>query len=256
MSRRFGPISNDPVLHEFGALCLFAQGDYSRAAAVLNAVLAAAPGMDWTTMSSCIRMWIPTRNSCGSWRRLPSEKPTDAAARFVLAYHYLVVGHTDAAIGELKAVVENQPGDKVAQRMLDALQPKDETPPAAALRRRKRPSQRKRPSRPSREAGRAGRAASRYRSGRHVACRARRRHVRAEGRRECCKFVWKVTPKSGQSCGDLRPVGRHERHVGLGEQGPGHDGGESHSRGADEFQFVISGSPPEDKGLTFKRATK
>ena len=61
-----------------------------------------------------------------------NDKPTDAAGRFVLAYHYLVVGHTDAAIGELKAVVESQPSDKVAQRMLDALQPKEPPPPAEA----------------------------------------------------------------------------------------------------------------------------
>ena len=45
-------VPNDPVMHEFGALCLFAQGKYEQSAAVLNAVLAVAPGMDWTTMSS------------------------------------------------------------------------------------------------------------------------------------------------------------------------------------------------------------
>ena len=45
-------VPNDPVLHEFGALCLFAQRNYTRAAAVLNALLAIAPGMDWATMSS------------------------------------------------------------------------------------------------------------------------------------------------------------------------------------------------------------
>ena len=42
----------DPVLHEFNALCLFALGDYQRAAGVLNSLLAVAPGMDWTTMSA------------------------------------------------------------------------------------------------------------------------------------------------------------------------------------------------------------
>ena len=34
------------MLHEFAALCLFATGDYSRAAAILNSLLAAAPGSE------------------------------------------------------------------------------------------------------------------------------------------------------------------------------------------------------------------
>ncbi len=45
-------VPDDLVLHEFGALCLFAQGNYSRAAMVLNALLAVAPGMDRATLSS------------------------------------------------------------------------------------------------------------------------------------------------------------------------------------------------------------
>ena len=45
-------VPSDPVIHEFGALCLFALGDYQRAAGVLNALLAVAPGMDWTTLIS------------------------------------------------------------------------------------------------------------------------------------------------------------------------------------------------------------
>ena len=38
---------NDPVLHEFRALCLFALGRYDETAAVLYAVLTAGPGWDW-----------------------------------------------------------------------------------------------------------------------------------------------------------------------------------------------------------------
>jgi len=41
----------DPVMHEVAALCMFATGDYAGAAAILNNLLAVAPGMDWTTMS-------------------------------------------------------------------------------------------------------------------------------------------------------------------------------------------------------------
>ena len=41
---------NDPTLHEFRALVLFAQGQYDAAAATLYPVLNAGPGWDWTTL--------------------------------------------------------------------------------------------------------------------------------------------------------------------------------------------------------------
>ncbi len=40
------------MIHEVYALSLFAIGDYEAAAATLNALLASAPGMDWTSVSS------------------------------------------------------------------------------------------------------------------------------------------------------------------------------------------------------------
>ena len=66
----------DPVLHEFAALCLFATGDYNRSAAVLNSLLAAAPGMDWTTMASLYADTMPIRSNCGPLRRIAARIPT------------------------------------------------------------------------------------------------------------------------------------------------------------------------------------
>ncbi len=43
---------NDPVLHEFRALVLFALGRYDESAAALYAVLSVGPGWDWTTLIS------------------------------------------------------------------------------------------------------------------------------------------------------------------------------------------------------------
>ena len=43
-------LPNDPTLHEFRALCLFALGRYDEAAASLYAVLSVGPGWDWTTL--------------------------------------------------------------------------------------------------------------------------------------------------------------------------------------------------------------
>lgn len=129
-------IPDDPVLHEFGALCLFAEGNYARAAAVLNALLAVAPGMDWATMSSLYPSVDTYTHQLRALESHIKQNSNDAAACFVLAYHYLVAGHTQSAINGLKAVVARQPGDQVAARMLEALEPKEtpaeSTPVAAA----------------------------------------------------------------------------------------------------------------------------
>ena len=45
---------NDPVLHEFRALILFATKEYKASAAVVYAVLSMGPGWDWATLS-----WSP-----------------------------------------------------------------------------------------------------------------------------------------------------------------------------------------------------
>ncbi len=126
----------DPVIHELRALCLFALGEYPEAAATLNALLATAPGMDWTTMST---LYKETSTYTLQLRKLEKHceaKPDDAAAAFVLAYHYLVLGEQDAAVDELRRVVQNQPRDTTAKRMLDALAPeapKEAPKPAAEV---------------------------------------------------------------------------------------------------------------------------
>jgi tetratricopeptide (TPR) repeat protein len=119
----------DPIMHEFRALCLFALGDYRNAAAVLNALLAVAPGWDWTTMSS---LYGNTTYYTDQLRNLESycrQNPTDPASHFVLAYHYLILGHDESAVRALEVVTTQQPEDVVASRMLEALTGPPEPPP-------------------------------------------------------------------------------------------------------------------------------
>ena len=114
---------HDPVMHEVAALCMFAVGDYRSAAAVLNNLLAVAPGMDWTTLSGLYGNVEPYTAKLRALESHCRQNPEDAAAHFVLAYHYLVAGYADAAAGQLKVVVAEQPQDAVAKRMLAALSP-------------------------------------------------------------------------------------------------------------------------------------
>ncbi len=118
-------LPRDPVVHEVRALNLFALGQYQQAAAGLNALLAAAPGMDWTTMAGLYGSVDDYTKQLQALESHCKAHRDDAPAAFVLAYHYLVAGHQEAAVNALKAVVRLQPKDVIAKRMLDSL-----TPPA------------------------------------------------------------------------------------------------------------------------------
>ena len=90
--------TTDANLHEFRALCQFAQGKYKDAAATLHSLLAAGPGWNWNTLSS---LYAPAQIYTKQLRTLEQfvrGNPSDAAGHFVLAYHYLVLDARDSAL--------------------------------------------------------------------------------------------------------------------------------------------------------------
>jgi hypothetical protein len=129
-----GILPQDRMLHEFRALVLFAERDYSQSAAALYAVLASGPGWNWDTLKS---FYSDVDHYTRQLRALEADtrdKPKSVEDRFVLAYHYFVIGQTDAAVKELEVVTKLQPEDKLSAQMLAALKPKpassDDRPPA------------------------------------------------------------------------------------------------------------------------------
>jgi tetratricopeptide (TPR) repeat protein len=124
-------LPNDTTLHEFRALCLFALNRYDEAATALYAVLAVGPGWDWTTL---IGLYPDINTYTAQLRALEAycQSHTDSAsARFVLAYHYLTQGYTDAAVSVLKQVVTLKPGDALSAKLLRQLDPSQDAAAAA-----------------------------------------------------------------------------------------------------------------------------
>ncbi len=109
-------------VHEFRALCQFAQGQYQGAAATLYEVLAAGPGWDWNTLSSLYPSAATYSKQLRTLEEYVKQHPQDAAGRFVLAYHYLVLDERGAAAGQLQEVVKLQPRDQVSAGILKALE--------------------------------------------------------------------------------------------------------------------------------------
>ena len=121
-------------MHEFRGLALFALHRYDEAAGAVYAVLSAGPGWDWTTLSSLYPDVSVYTEQLRALEQYVAANPNSAAARFLLAYHYTICGHTDAAATQLKAAVQLDPKDRLSAQLLDMLtptKPRRPTPPAA-----------------------------------------------------------------------------------------------------------------------------
>jgi tetratricopeptide (TPR) repeat protein len=235
-------LPQDPVLHETRALCLFALGQYKDAAATLNSLLASAPGMDWTSMSS---LYGNADDYTAQLRKLEARvesSPSDSAALFVLGYHYLVIGQNDAAISALQRVVKLQPKDATAQRMLTALSPQEttvtekptETTPAPAN------AVVDTPAGPTTDL-----------VGKWV---AKSPDATVELTiSEDSKFTWRAAPQGKQAIAIKGNVATSSDELVLETKDQGNMAGKVKSGGSDKFTFAMLGMPPSDPGLAFMR---
>jgi tetratricopeptide (TPR) repeat protein len=114
-------LPTDATLHEFRALCLFALKEYRRAAETLYAVLAAGPGWDWNTMHSLYPDATAYTEQLRALEAYQRANPKSPEASFVLAYHYLVLGHLNAAARQFENVVTLLPGSQLSAELLAAL---------------------------------------------------------------------------------------------------------------------------------------
>ena len=128
---------SDAALHEFRALVYFATGDYAKAAGALYAVLAVGPGWDWTTMSSLYPSVDAYSAQLRTLESFVKKNSKDAAAHFVLAYHYITATHNEAAIAQLQQVEKLMPSDRLASELIVGLggesASKSVAPPAAGI---------------------------------------------------------------------------------------------------------------------------
>jgi tetratricopeptide (TPR) repeat protein len=239
----------DSVIHEVRALALFALGRYPEAAATLNAVLASAPGMDWTSMSS---LYGSVDAYTAHLRKLEAAckaSPGDAAAHFVLAYHYLVGGHVDLAREALAVVVAKQPGDLVAKRILEALAP----PPEEKSAEQSPAPAAEAAAKPAAEATETAAAPGPETDLVGVWKADAGRDSVVLTVREDSTFTWKATP-AGKAAVELSgTIETAADAIALVTDGQRTMAGKVTSKGADAFDFFVVGAPADAKPLEFKR---
>ncbi|MFQ5734707.1 MAG: hypothetical protein ACE5KM_22465, partial [Planctomycetaceae bacterium] len=125
---------NNADLHQFRSLILFALGRYQESAAAAHAALVNDNGWDWDTLKSFYASTDTYTAQLRALEKYTDEKPKNAPGRFLLAYHYLMLGHAKAAVTQLKVVIALEPRDELAAGILAAVakQEKIELEPRSA----------------------------------------------------------------------------------------------------------------------------
>ncbi len=238
------------MIHEVRALTLFALGRYDEAAAILNSLLASAPGMDWTTVSG---LYGNIDSYTQQLRRLEAfcdSNPRSSSAHFVLAYHYLVLGEKENAISVLKVVVANQPKDVTSKRMLDALtlEERKANPPAPPVADRPRSLLQNEQAEitDSSDAEVETNLVGRW----EAVAGATKIELTVT---EDSKFQWRAIEQGkvvSELGGDLVSS---EMSIALQTDKEGTMAGRVKSLGPDRWRFQVEGAPENDPGLTFQR---
>jgi len=117
-NKTLAALPNDPIVHEFRALVMFAQGKYKESAAGLYSVLAIGPGWDWTTLSSLYPNVDAYTKQLRALEAYVKQNPQAMDARFVLAYHYMTTGAKDAAAKQYQAIYNQTPQDNLVKQLL------------------------------------------------------------------------------------------------------------------------------------------
>lgn len=234
---------NDSVIHEVRALSLFALARYPEAAATLNAVLAVAPGMDWTTLSGLYGSVDAYTQQLRKLEDFCRANPDNAAGHFVLAYHYLVGGYPDLAADALRVVVAKEPGDVVAKRLLDAVVPQEEkpadSPPAAQ---------------PEPTKGPAGAAQSSPETDLVGTWKATSGKDSVDLEiTEDSRFMWTAKPSGRDPVAISGMIETARDAIALVSESAGTMAGKVTSKGANAFEFTLAGAPADAKPIAFQR---
>ncbi len=231
-------LPNDAIVHEVLCLNFFAVSDYEAAAAGLNSLLSSAPGMNWTTMIGLYGVPDDYTKQLRALESFVVSNPNNAAANFVLAYHYLVLGEKDSAVAALRLVLKNEPRDGTAQRMLDALASPE----------------------PSSDGAQPNASEPPISTGESLQTDLVGKWLAESGDvqiklivQEDFQFEWRVdaadqtpTQLTGNLSGD-------SDGLQFTTAGQGTLAGLAISQGPDHWIFKISGAPPSDPGLSFAR---
>lgn len=108
-------------VHQFRSLILFAMGDYANSAGAAHVALTGGPGWNWETLRSFYNDKETYTEQLRNLEETRKQSPEAAELRFLLGYHYLMMGHVESAAKELATAVELEPRDELSKKLLEAI---------------------------------------------------------------------------------------------------------------------------------------
>ena len=106
----------NPKAPELMSLAMFALGEYRGAATYAHGALALGPASDWPTLVGYYNNPATYTDQLRALEKYAKGNLTAPDARFLLAYHYMMTGHTDDATQQLREVVKLAPDDRLGRR--------------------------------------------------------------------------------------------------------------------------------------------
>ena len=113
---------DDPTMHEFRALTLFALRRCDEAAEAIYAVLSVKPGWDWMTLITLYADPARYTQQLRAFEAFSTQTPRSAQAHFVLAYHYLTQEFAEAAVGQFKLATVLEPRDTLSPQLIQQIE--------------------------------------------------------------------------------------------------------------------------------------
>jgi hypothetical protein len=215
--------------------------------------LSAGPGWDWTTLSN---LYPDTDEYTAQLRALEQyvrAHPLEADTRFLLGYHYLTCGYTDAAATQLAAAVKLNPEDRLSTQLLASLTAPNSTAPSTtgALASAPAPDDQSLPTGIAERTAPAGPVTAASLTGTWRATRqyGGRITLRLDGD---SKYEWRYTAKGKTQ--DFRGRYQLTDDVLIFRQGKSPTMvGQVTPLGNSEFNFRMAGNNASDPGLKFTR---
>ncbi len=111
-------LPEDADARQFRSLILFAQGRYQAAAADAYDAIQLAPTWDWKTVRSLYADASAYTEQLRQLETAVRQSPTSVENHFLLAYHYLMMGHWRVGEQQLAKVLELQPNEEVSTKLM------------------------------------------------------------------------------------------------------------------------------------------
>lgn len=114
-------VPKNPDARQLRSLILFAMSDYKRSAAEAYDAILLGPVWNWATLSSLYADVADYTQQYRGLQTAAANQPKSLEVHFLLAYHYLMLGHLKQGEAELAKVLEIKPAEPVSAQLLQVV---------------------------------------------------------------------------------------------------------------------------------------